>query len=173
MSMESRLMTRRRPRLSAAVLKAKRERFRKLRYKHGESMGETKEYQTWKAMMQRCTNQHHKDYAYYGGRGITVCEAWEDYATFLSDMGRRPSPRHTLDREKNDGPYAPWNCRWATKLQQSANTRTARLVEFQGIVKTIRQWSLSTGIYYQTLIYRFNCGWSPEKALTTLTKGQQ
>ncbi len=78
-------------------------------------------YRTWAAMWQRCTNLKNTDFEHYGGRGITVCDQWRDFAAFLADMGPKPSPTHSLDRIKNDGNYEPGNCRWATAKQQRAN----------------------------------------------------
>jgi hypothetical protein len=76
-------------------------------------------------MNQRCTNPRNKRYADYGGRGIQVCDRWRtSFAAFLEDMGRRPSPEHSIDRyPNNDGNYEPGNCRWATAKQQRANRR--------------------------------------------------
>lgn len=93
------------------------------RTKHGGYAGgkEAPEHYVWRSMHARCTNQNRKDYGSYGGRGITVCEAWRDYAAFFSDMGRRPSPHHSLERIDNDGPYAPYNCYWATSSEQQKN----------------------------------------------------
>jgi hypothetical protein len=75
-------------------------------------------------MRRRCRNPAAKDYHNYGGRGITVCARWQaSYVAFLADVGRRPSPQHTLDRINNAGDYEPGNVRWATPKEQHANTR--------------------------------------------------
>lgn len=82
---------------------------------------------SWSAMRERCRNPRHPGYAYYGGRGITVCERWlNSFANFLADMGPRPEGK-TLDRfPNNDGNYEPGNCRWATARQQQANRRPSK-----------------------------------------------
>lgn len=81
-------------------------------------------YRTWNAMRQRCNNPHDKNYKNYGGRGITVCERWDNFALFVEDMGEKPTPKHTLDRyPNNDGNYEPSNVRWATRIEQAANQR--------------------------------------------------
>jgi hypothetical protein len=77
-------------------------------------------------MRDRCGNRRNTDYRYYGGRGVAVCDQWQDFANFWDDMGARPTPAHTLDRIDNDRGYEPDNCRWATQTEQARNRRNNR-----------------------------------------------
>ena len=92
---------------------------------NGEAGKETtKEYRAWAGVIRRCTNPRDASWPDYGGRGIAVCARWRaNYLDFLADVGRAPSPLHSLDRIDVNGDYEPTNVRWATAKQQVANRR--------------------------------------------------
>lgn len=133
---------------------------------NGESHGwhGTPEYNAWKAMKGRCYNQNKKSFLLYGGRGIKVCDRWlNSFKNFLKDMGKRPSPRHSLDRINVDGDYEPNNCRWADDSVQNANKRFKtehRSSEYIGVCKNGKTWTSYVQIYGKR--YNF-CGFETPK----------
>lgn len=128
-------------------------------------------YTVWCQMRARCQDPDNPAYHRYGGRGITVCERWERFDLFLSDMGDKPAPGLTIDRMDNDGPYSPDNCRWATRTEQARNRRSTVLVEFDGQSLTLSEWSKQLGIDRALLHARIHqLGWPIRKALTTPTR---
>lgn len=117
--------------------------------KHGHGPGNSPEYRTWSAMIQRTCNPRSKDFPNYGGRGIDVCIAWLEFENFLYDMGPRP-PGTTLDRIDNSKGYNPDNCRWATREQQARNKRTTSVVEFEGEKITVAEYARRLGMSLST-----------------------
>lgn len=88
----------------------------------------------------------------YGGRGITVCDRWRnDFATFLADIGPRPSMKHSIDRINSDGNYEPANCRWILLSEQSGNTRRNHRIVVNGTSMTLAEISRATGIKAATI----------------------
>jgi hypothetical protein len=124
------------------------------------------EYRVWRGMLQRCRNKNNNNYSLYGGRGIEVCPEWSDFSTFRRDIGKRPSPGHTLDRIDNNVGYSPENCRWATKVQQENNKRSNVLISCGGVEKTVAEWSRESGIGKNTIYARLRYGWTGEEAVS-------
>jgi len=132
---------------------------------------------TWRGMRGRCQNPKHKQYSYYGGRGISVCERWQTYENFLADMGA-PLPGYSIDRIDNDGDYTPDNCRWATPKEQALNRRRRRMVTHNGETLHISEWAERSGIRYSTIALRLKAGWTPKQAIESpvwslITKGKR
>lgn len=110
-----------------------------LKHGHTRQGNFSGEYKSWAAARGRCANPNNSRWDDYGGRGITICDRWlESFEAFYEDMGDRPTPKHTLERKDNDGPYSPDNCAWATRGEQANNKRDTLRVEHEG-----RQYSLA------------------------------
>lgn len=124
-------------------------------------------YSGWRGMIQRCTDANHKQWKDYGGRGIKVCERWQNsFANFLEDMGERPDGME-LDRINNDGDYEPGNCRWISRNRNSKNKRSNVLITWNGETKCATEWDESLGLAKGVVGHRLKKGWSVEKAITT------
>jgi hypothetical protein len=117
-------------------------------------------------MLSRCRNPRSKLWKNYGGRGITVCERWHTYEHFLTDMGRRPDPQHSLDRIDNEKGYSPENCRWATATQQRRNTRRVKnLITVDGETRLLGEWLKEKHLPLHVFYRRIADGASVENAL--------
>ena len=138
---------------------------RNIRKTHG--LTNTQEHQAWSEMKKRCNNPNSNTYSYYGGRGIKICERWEhSFENFLSDMGKKPTSQHSLDRINGELGYSPENCRWATKQEQASNRRGNHYLIFNGEEKTITEWSRIYNISRRAIRYRISLGFSISDALT-------
>ena len=139
------------------------------RYKGGHAWCDhIAEYDVWKAMKARCSNPHLNNYHNYGGRGIVVCDRWlADFRNFLSDMGLRPSAKHSIERIDNDGHYDPDNCRWATKADQCRNKRNNVWLELDGERMIQSDWDKRLGFRRGTVLARLKRGWTVRKTLTS------
>jgi hypothetical protein len=143
--------------------------------KHGLKHGHYRsaEYRAWRILRARCNNPKDKDYRRYGGRGIYVDPSWDSFPAFLASVGPRPSPEHSIERVKNDGPYAPGNCRWATRSEQQRNKRSNRLLTLRGETKPIVAWAEQLKMGWQTLMNRVNAGWSEDRLLSEPVHARQ
>lgn len=127
-------------------------------------MSRTNIYHIWQGMRRRCNNPNYKNYHLYGGRGIKVCERWNNsFENFYSDMGDRPSKEYSLDRIDVNGDYSPENCRWATWEQQCNNTRRTVFLTHDGVTHSIAEWCGIYGIPQRTAHGRYRSGYSFEK----------
>lgn len=122
-------------------------------------MYKTPEHMAWLNMKARCCNPKHPSFSHYGGRGVKVCDRWVvSFRDFYDDIGPRPTPAHSLDRIDNQGDYEPSNCRWATKMQQSGNTRRNKMVQYLGQEMCISQAARMAGLSVSTLRWRIKSG---------------
>jgi hypothetical protein len=116
----------RRQRRAETITAWNRSRRGPLNHRYTSGLSRHPLYNTWQRMMSRCQNPQDPNYAYYGGRGIGVCDAWRDEAVFITwieqNLGPRPEGM-TLDRIDNDGDYEPGNVQWATWTAQRRNQR--------------------------------------------------
>lgn len=134
----------------------------------------------WRHMRERCGCSYHKSYADYGGRGIQVCDEWEEsfenFAKWAYANGYDDGASFmecTIDRIDPNGNYEPSNCRWVTMKEQCNNRRTNRLITLNGTTKTLSAWADETRIPSDTIAQRLKIGWSIEKALSTPIKKQK
>lgn len=136
---------------------------------HKESNPPSLEYRSWVSMKSRCSNPNDSSWKNYGERGIKVCDQWlgpDGYVTFLHDMGRRPFPKHSLERRDNNGDYTPDNCFWSAAKDQARNRRGNHVLTHNGLTMTVSEWSDATCLPYSTLTKRLKYGWSTERTLT-------
>lgn len=134
--------------------------------KHGRSAG-SKAYSTWKNMKQRCLNPNNDHYSRYGGRGITIDEAFvNSFEAFLLEVGEPTSSDLSLDRVDNNLGYVKGNLRWATVAEQNSNKGNHRFLTHRGETRTLTAWANLTGMSKKVLRARLDVlGWTVQEAL--------
>lgn len=137
---------------------------RKAHPKHGLSY--TPEYRAWQTMRLRCTDPTNPAWANYGGRGITVCDAWlNDPAAFVAHIGPKPSLKHELDRIDNARGYEPGNVRWATRKVNCRNRRSNVRITIGTETLTLAEWCERNGVPRDTARKRIASGWPAQDAV--------
>lgn len=144
---------------------------------HG--MRKSAEYRIWSGIKDRCLNMNSADRERYSERGITICKRWSDsFVEFNTDIGPRPSPKHSVDRKDNNGGYWcgkcdeckrngwPANCHWVTASDQARNRRDNQLATWNGRTMCIGAWEKELGFPHSVLWNRINRGWSNCRAFT-------
>jgi hypothetical protein len=145
-----------------------RERASETARTHGDT--NSTEHRIWMSMHSRCSNKGDPGHKSYGGRGITVCARWsgpEGYQHFLEDMGRRPGPGYSIDRQNNDLGYSPENCVWATVLEQARNKRSNRMLTLNGRSMCLAAWAEYLHIPSSRIYRRLASGLPLEQVLTS------
>lgn len=130
--------------------------------KHG--MYDTKAYNSWRHIIDRCTNLNSDAWDDYGGRGITV--SFESFEQFYAEIGDPPAPHLTVDRIDNSRGYAPGNVRWADMTQQNLNARGNRQITFNGKTQPLSAWCKELGLSKYAIASRLHKGWSETDALS-------
>lgn len=141
-------------------------RERSTRHGHAPRGKITQEYRAWQNMLNRCLSPTNTQYADYGGRGIVVCERWQEFTNFALDMGKKPGRTFTLERTNNEGNYEPGNCKWATRKEQARNNRRNIRVTIDGISLVLKDHAERLGIKYGTVMSRLRYGWTIGDALS-------
>ena len=136
-------------------------------YNVKHNMYKSRLYGIWNGLKDRCYNSNNAQYHNYGGRGIKVCEEWQEFIPFKEwALNNGYTDTLTLDRTDFDGDYEPNNCRWITIQAQQYNKRNNHLLTYNGRTQTLIEWAKERGIKYNTLQARICRGhWSVGRAL--------
>jgi hypothetical protein len=131
------------------------------------SKRQSAEYVVWQGMMARCRPSNASKFRHHAGRGITVCDRWHSFESFILDMGQRPYPKATIERINNDIGYQPDNCRWASWTDQANNKQTSKRYTVNGVTGTRAELCRHFGMRYGAVKQRMNTlGWTIEAALS-------
>lgn len=136
-------------------------------------MRDTKIHNSWRGMRERCINKNHNHYKSYGGRGITVCDEWNDidngFINFYNwAMNNGYEEGLTIERIDVNGNYEPSNCKWVTNTEQANNKRNTIYLKYNNKTQSLLDWCKELNLNYtlvRSRIKKYN--WSIEKAFTT------
>lgn len=145
-----------------------KEKLKQTQTTHGES--KSRLFEIWRCMKSRCYNKNHKNYDYYGGRGIIVCEDWKNNYVAFAEWARNNgyAENLTIDRIDVDGNYEPSNCRWVSRKEQMENTRVSHIYTINGESKCLSEWCKVYNVPHERVRSRvINRGWNIIDALTT------
>ena len=148
-----------------------KEKVSKLNFKHG--MKDTKIHNSWRGMRERCINKNHNHYKSYGGRGITVCDEWNDidngFINFYNwAMNNGYEEGLTIERIDVNGNYEPSNCKWVTNTEQANNKRNTIYLKYNNKTQSLLDWCKELNLDYTLVRSRIKeYNWSIEKAFTT------
>lgn len=154
--------------LSSSCGCAKPEKSRINATTHG--MSKTQEYRIWSGMHTRCYNPKEKCFRYYGARGIAVSDDWKSFEAFYRDMGPRPAPGFSIERNDTNGNYCKDNCKWIPLRRQAWNTRSNRLHTIGSDTKCIAEWCHDLGLPYRPIIDRMERGHTFDEAVSMETQ---
>lgn len=138
---------------------------RKRQIKHG--LTDTRLFHIWQGMRARCNRKTNHSYKYYGEKGVSVCEEWDNSFEAFAEWAFANGYKDDLSIDRkdiNDG-YNPSNCRWADKYEQANNKSNTRLVMFEGEMQPVQKVARRLGIRGETIITRLNRGWTDEEAV--------
>lgn len=118
-------------------------------------LSETVEYNCWLGIKGRCFNPKNRAYSDYGGRGIIVCDEWNNsFDVFFRDMGRKPSQFYSIERKDVNGNYEPSNCKWATPVEQARNRRNSLFFEYKDVRMSAKWWADLFEVEYSCAVRR-------------------
>lgn len=145
-------------------------RFSKNKKADALGLSKTRFYTIWKGMKDRCYKKHKVAYAYYGARGVTVCDRWFSFRCFFEDMAPTYYAGATIDRIDSGKGYSPENCRWSTPKEQARNRKTNRYITVDGTTKCLAEWAEYLGCnpsIFNRRVYKYG----PEKAVVMTRSG--
>jgi hypothetical protein len=123
-------------------------------------------------MKARCSNPNGQEFHNYGGRGIAVCDRWQNsFESFFADMSEGFFEGAEIDRKDTNGNYEPGNCRWVTDKEQQRNKRTNHLLTIGEETMTLIEWEEKTGIKANTILIRIRRGWPKSRLLEIANEG--